>query len=164
MTTPPQIWSADKMIQSAGNFSAVSKWITIDQNRINQFADATDDHQFIHVDEFRAKNETAFGGTIAHGFLSLSLLSTMIESSFPKVENSALSINYGFEKIRFLAPVPAGSRVRAKIDLVECSPRKPGELISRYDVTVEIENNEKPALVAQWLGLTILKQDKKHDD
>ncbi len=123
------------------------------------FADATHDHQFIHVDEERTKKETDFGGTIAHGFLSLSLLSKFFDDALPGVQNTTMGINYGFEKVRFLMPVPAGSRLRGHIKLMECTERKPGEYLSKYDISVEIENIEKPALVTEWLGLTVLKKD-----
>jgi len=143
----------------AGSLEVQSPWVTVDQNLINLFADATHDHQFIHIDEARSKTETPFGGTIAHGFLSLSLLSKFFDDALPKVKNTAMGINYGFEKIRFLMPVPSGSRLRGNIKLLECNERKPGEFLSRYDISVEIENVETPALVAEWLGLTVLKKD-----
>lgn len=143
----------------AGELEVTSPWVDVDQNLINTFADATHDHQFIHVDEARTKAETPFDGTIAHGFLSLSLLSYFVDSALPKVADTAMGINYGFEKIRFLMPVPSGARLRGHIKLTECTERKPGEYLSRYDVSVEIENVETPALVAEWLGLTVMKKD-----
>ena len=142
---------------SAGTFSATSSWFEITQDMIDRYADAIGDHQFIHVDPVRAKAETPFGGTIAHGFLTLSLLSAMAYEVLPTANETAMGINYGFDKIRFLAPVPAGKRVRAHFRLLECGERKPGELLSRYDVTVEIEGFETPALVANWLGLAVLE-------
>ncbi len=144
----------------AGTWEAKSPWVNITQDLINQFADATHDHQFIHIDEARAKEETPFGGTIAHGFLSLSLLSKFISDVIPQIEHKEMVINYGFEKIRFLMPVPSGSRLRGNIKLMECKERKQGEYLSKYDVAVEIENIEKPALVCEWLGLTVLKKDE----
>lgn len=149
----------DEYMNAAGTLERVSDWIMVDQNLINLFAEATHDHQFIHVDEARAKAETPFGGTIAHGFLSLSLLSKFVDDCLPGIENTAMGINYGFEKIRFLAPVPANSRLRGHFKLIECTERKPGEILNKYEVSVEIENADKPALVAEWLGLTILKKD-----
>ena len=146
-------------LNAAGSFEATSDWVEVSQENINIFADATHDHQFIHVDEKRAKEETPFGGTIAHGFLSLSLLSKFAMDCMPGIENSVMGINYGFEKVRFLNPVPSGSRLRATFKLSSCEERKPGEVLSLYDVSVEIENIEKPALIAQWLGLTIVKKD-----
>jgi len=109
---------------------------------------------------WEAKSETPFGGTIAHGFLSLSLLSKFISDVIPQIEHKEMVINYGFEKIRFLMPVPSGSRLRGHIKLIECNERKQGEYLSKYDVAVEIENIEKPALVCEWLGLTVLKKDE----
>jgi len=147
----------DDYLSAVGNLSGSSDWIEIDQNRINVFADATEDHQFIHVDETRAKNETPFGGTIAHGFLSLSLLSKFVVDCIPRIENSVMGINYGFEKIRFLMPVPSGSRLRGNFRLIECTERNPGEYLSKMEVSVEIENVEKPALIAEWLFLTIIE-------
>lgn len=144
---------------AAGTLERTSDWITVDQALINLFAEATHDHQFIHVDEARAKAETPFGGTIAHGFLSLSLLSKFVDDCLPGIENTVMGINYGFEKIRFLMPVPAGSRLRGHFKLVECTERKPGEILNKYEVTVEVENTEKPALIAEWLGLTIVEKD-----
>lgn len=144
-------------IDSTGSLERTSDWITVDQSLINLFADATHDHQFIHVDEARAKAETPFGGTIAHGFLSLSLLSKFVSDCMPGIENAVMGINYGFEKIRFLMPVPAGSRVRGHFKLVECTERNPGEYLNKYEVSVEIENLDKPALIAEWLGLTIVR-------
>lgn len=151
--------SIQEFQKQAGIWEAKSPWVEVSQDLINQFADATHDHQFIHIDEARAKDETPFGGTIAHGFLSLSLLSKFISDVIPQIDNKEMVINYGFDKIRFLMPVPSGSRLRGHIKLIECNERKPGEYLSKYDVAVEIENIEKPALVCEWLGLTILKKD-----
>jgi len=144
---------------AAGSLERSSDWVVVDQQMIDLFADATHDHQFIHIDDARAKAETPFGGTIAHGFLSLSLLSHFVETCMPRIETAAMGINYGFEKIRFLMPVPAGSRLRGHFKLAECSERKPGEILSKYEVTVEIENVDKPALIAEWLGLTIIGKE-----
>lgn len=151
--------SAKTLLGSAGKITGTSDWVTISQEMINTFADATHDHQFIHVDEERAKTETSFGGTIAHGFLTLSLLSGFVEQCLPKVEEARMGINYGFEKIRFLMPVNSGKRVRGHFKLAEVIERKPGELLSTYEVSVEIEGSEKPALIAQWLGMTLLKEN-----
>lgn len=142
----------------AGTLTRTSDWVEVNQNLINLFADATYDHQFIHVDEARAKTETPFGGTIAHGFLSLSLLSHFVETTLPGIEGAAMGINYGLNKVRFLMPVPSTARLRAHFKLIDCTERKPGEILNTYEVTVEIENMDKPALIAEWLGLTILKK------
>ncbi len=146
----------------AGRLEAVSDWIEVNQSRIDDFAKATGDHQFIHVDPVRAKAETPFGGAIAHGFLSLSLLSVMAYQALPVIAEAAHGLNYGFDKIRFLAPVRAGSRIRGHFRLLECSERRPGEILSRHAVTVEIEGSEKPALVAEWLNMVILRQIGHH--
>ena len=136
-----------------GNEIGVSSWHLIDQNRINAFADVIEDHQFIHVDPERAKKETAFGTTIAHGFLTMSLMSIMAYEVMPVIEGKTMGVNYGFEKLRFISPVRAGKRVRGRFVLAEAKLRKPNELQSRTNVTIEIEDEDKPALVAEWLGL-----------
>lgn len=143
--------SREELYKMVGQEVGVSKWFTVDQARINAFADVTEDHQFIHVDPERAK-ETPFGGTIAHGFLTLSLLSAMIYDGVPGMEGETMGVNYGFNRVRFLSPVPSGTRVRARFVLSEFDERKPGEVTTIMDVTVEIEGQEKPALVAEWIG------------
>ena len=112
-----------------------------------------EDHQFIHVDPERAKRETAFGNTVAHGFLTMSLMSIMSYEVMPVIEGTSMGVNYGFDKLRFLSPVRAGSRVRGRFTLTEATLRKPTELLSRTNVSVEIEGETKPALVADWIGL-----------
>jgi acyl dehydratase len=136
-----------------GTEVGVSSWHLIDQNRINVYADVIEDHQFIHVDPERAKKETAFGTTIAHGFLTMSLMSIMSYEVMPAVEGTTMGVNYGFDKLRFLSPVRSGKRVRGRFVLAEATLRKPTELLSRTNVIVEIEGEDKPALVADWLGL-----------
>lgn len=149
-----------ELVASAGSFEAVSSWIRIDQMMIDAFAEITGDRQFIHVDRNRAAVETPFGGTIAHGFLTMSLLSAMAYEALPAPAEAVMSINYGFDKVRFLSPVLAGSRVRGHFKLAELSERKPGEMLSRYQATVEIEGSDKPALAAEWLGVTVLDQQQ----
>jgi acyl dehydratase len=139
-----------------GQEVGVSEWHLIDQARIDRFADVTDDHQFIHVDPARAKAETPFGGAIAHGFLTLSLLAPMGYEALPQVEGRAIGINYGLDKVRFLTPVPAGTRVRARYKLRDVTERAPKELMFRYEVTVELEGSEKPALYAESIVLAVL--------
>lgn len=134
-----------------GHEIGCSGWTTIDQGMINDFAKLTDDHQFIHLDPVRARAETPFGGTIAHGFLSLSLLSSMAYQALPAIEGLVMGVNYGFEKIRFLTPVRTGAKLRARFRLVTLDESKSGEVTSTYDVTMEIAGQEKPALVATWL-------------
>lgn len=133
-----------------------SDWITIDQARVNAFADVTEDHQFIHVDPVRAKAETPFGGPIAHGFLTLSLLSRFAEQALPPFPDKAIGINYGFDKVRFLSPVPVGARVRGKFTLSEFIERKRGQYQLTQDAEVEIEGQSAPALAAKWLSLVVL--------
>lgn len=131
-------------------------WFEMSQERINDFADATLDHQFIHIDVERATNETPFGGTIAHGFLTLSML-VHLSSSIPfemPLEGAVMGINYGLNKVRFINPVPSGSRIRAtsKVSGVEL---KGGAVDVTRTMTVEIEGQNKPALVAEWIGRTV---------
>jgi acyl dehydratase len=136
-----------------GKEIGVSSWHLVDQARIDVYADVIEDHQFIHVDPERAKKETAFGTTVAHGFLTMSLLSIMSYEVMPVIEGTTMGVNYGFDRLRFMSPVRAGSRVRGRFTLLEATLRKPKELQSRTNVTVEIEGEAKPALVANWLGL-----------
>ena len=136
-----------------GKEIGVSDWHLIDQKRIDTYADVIEDHQFIHVDPERARKETAFGTTIAHGFLTMSLLSIMSYQVMPVIEGTTLGVNYGFDKLRFISPVRSGKRVRGRFVLADAKLRKPTELASRTNVTVEIEGEEKPALVADWLAL-----------
>jgi acyl dehydratase len=136
-----------------GHEVGVSSWHLVDQNRINVYAGVIEDHQFIHVDPERAKKETSFGGTVAHGFLTMSLMSIMSYEVMPVIEGTTMGVNYGFDKLRFISPVRAGSRVRGRFKLAEAKLRNPRELQSRTNVTVEIEGEQKPALVADWIGL-----------
>ncbi len=139
----------------------VSPWRVVTQEMIDQFANATDDHQFIHVDPERAARETPFGGTIAHGFLSLALLSTFAFETIPPLEGAGIGINYGFDSIRFQAPVKTGARVRARFVLAELNVRPSGWIQFSYDVTIEIEGSKKPALTARWLTLTVLERKEE---
>ncbi|MGV2122897.1 MaoC family dehydratase [Agrobacterium vitis] len=133
-----------------GEELGISKWITVDQTMIDAFATATDDHQFIHTDPERAKAETPYGGTIAHGFLTISLLSAMNYDCLPVIREQTMGINYGFEKIRLMAPVRSGKRVRGRFVLAGARFRGAGMLMTTYDVSVEIEEERKPALTAIW--------------
>jgi acyl dehydratase len=137
-----------------GKEIGVSSWHVVDQPRIDAYADVIEDHQFIHVDPERAKKETEFGTTIAHGFLTMSLLSVMSYEVMPAVAGATMGVNYGFDKLRFISPVRSGKRVRGRFVLSEAKLRKPNEFQTRTNVTVEIEGEDKPALVAEWLGLT----------
>lgn len=147
-----QTISLDDAKAMIGKESGVSDWITVEQDRINQFADVTEDHQFIHINPDMAKM-TPFGGTIAHGFLTLSLLSKMAEQASILLEGTKMGVNYGFDKVRFLAPVPTGSKVRGRFVVANVDEKRPGQVLVTYDVTVEIEGGDKPALIAQWMGM-----------
>jgi acyl dehydratase len=144
--------SLEEIRARVGEEVGVSSWLTVDQSRIAAFADATEDRQFIHVDPDAAAR-TPFGGTIAHGFLSLSLLSRMGAEAMLLPEGLKMAVNYGFDRIRFLAPVRSGKRVRGRFTLDSVEEKAPGQLLMRHKVTVEIEGEEKPALTAEWLGL-----------
>ena len=132
-----------------------SNWLVVDQSMIDTFADATRDHQFIHVDPTRAKAETPFGGTIAHGFLTLSLLSTLAFDAMPGVEGTRMDVNYGFERVRFLSPVKSGTRVRGKFRLIGLMERTVS-LQSAWETVVEVEGATKPALEAHWITLALV--------
>ena len=131
-----------------GETIGTSDWFLIDQDRIDHFADTTEDHQFIHVDPEAAK-ATPFGGTIAHGFLTLSMLAPFM-SGFDKPEVQ-MSVNYGFNKVRFLSPVKSGKRIRGHFKLLELVEKRPGQWQQTVEVTVEIEGEDKPALLAEWI-------------
>ena len=148
------ISSIEEAIDAVGEEFGVSDWITVDQDRIDGFAGATGDHQWIHVDAERARTESPYGSTIAHGFLTLSLIPALSKASY-RVENAKMGINYGLNRVRFLAPVPAGSRVRVRSELVDA--RKVDEttvdLIVRH--TVELDGSEKPAAVAELIARVV---------
>ena len=138
-----------------GEEIGVSDWISIDQARIDSFADTTEDRQFIHVDPAAAA-QTPFGGTIAHGFLTLSLLSRMGAEAMLIPEGLKMAVNYGFDRVRFLAPVRSGKRVRGRFTLDSVEDKAPGQVLMHHTVTVEIEGETKPAMTAIWLGLLVL--------
>ncbi|MDH3338969.1 MAG: MaoC family dehydratase [Gammaproteobacteria bacterium] len=142
--------SAAELQDLVGTELEPSEWLEISQDRVNEFADATNDHQFIHVDLERAK-ASPFGGTIAHGFLTLSLLTHLLSEPMVVPKNTAMTINYGSDKVRFLKPVAVGQRVRAKQQLVEVNEKKPGQWLLKTSVNVEIEGEETPALIAEIL-------------
>lgn len=133
-----------------GQEIGVSEWFTITQDQIDRFADCTHDHQFIHVDP-EAAADTPFGTTIAHGFLTLSLLSAMAYQ-MPSVEGAVMGVNYGMNKMRFVSPVKVNARIRGRFVLAEVTEIRPGEMQSIMHVTVEIDGQDKPALVAEWIG------------
>lgn len=142
----------EEITDYVGKEIGVSDWIEITQERINQFADVTEDHQFIHVDpEMAAK--TPFGATIAHGFLTVSLLSKMASGSVIVLDGVKMGVNYGFDKLRMSSPVKCGKRVRGHFTLMKAESKVPGQWSFKYAVRVEIEGEEKPALVAEWLTM-----------
>ena len=146
------IATLDQIRSQIGTDIGTSDWITVDQLRIQAFADATEDHQFIHIDPAAAAH-TPFGGTIAHGFLTLSLLSRMAADVMLSPDNLKMAVNYGLDRVRFIAPVGSGKRIRGQFTLDSLDEKAPGQLLMRHTVTVEIEGETKPALTAQWLGL-----------
>ena len=144
---PPQ-----EMKELVGKQLGTSEWVLVDQAMIDKFADATGDHQFIHIDEEKAKL-TPFGGTIAHGFLTLSLFPLlMAKSDCPRPAGVKMGVNYGGNKVRFLAPVRSGKRVRGHFKLLELDEKRPGQWQQTLEFTVEIEGEEKPALMAEWIS------------
>ncbi len=144
----------DKLLEQKGTRYEPGPWVTIDQKRINAFADCTEDFQFIHIDEEKAA-QTPFGGTIAHGFLTLSMLVKMCEDDGILPENVVMGINYGFNKVRFLAPVRAGKRVRAHVELQDVEQKDDSRFLMTQAISVEIEGEETPALVAEWLSMVV---------
>jgi acyl dehydratase len=148
----PRLLPAD-LAAHVGEEIGVSSWITVDQKRINEFAHCTEDHQWIHIDAVRAAKESPFGGTIAHGFLTLALLApTLFEILISRVEVKQ-AVNYGLEKVRFLAPVRAGKRVRNHIKVAAVEDKGGGRLLLTTENTIEIEGEEKPALIAFALAM-----------
>ena len=147
--------SLERLRESIGAEIGLSRWFEISQARIDAFAKITEDMQFIHVDPVAAA-ATPFGGAIAHGFLTLSMLSAMAYDAVPLVEGVSMGVNYGFDKIRFVAPVRAGSRIRAHFKLLAVSQRSGAEWQMRNAVEVEIEGASKPALIAEWLSMFVL--------
>ncbi len=129
-----------------------SPWVSIDQGRINDFADATLDHQFIHVDEKKAA-KTPFGGTIAHGYLTMSLISHFLPECSVLPEGAVMGINYGSNRMRFLQPVPVNSEVRGKATLKDVTEKAPGQLLLKNEIEIQIKGEDKPALVAEILSL-----------
>ena len=153
-----------EMKNHVGTEMGVSDWITVDQTMIDSFAKATLDDQFIHTDPERAKAESPFGGTIAHGFLTLSLLSALNYDALPRIREQTMGINYGFDAIRFVAPVKSGARVRGRFTLAETRFRGASMLMTTYAVTVEIENEKKPALTARWTTISQFNPEDRPED
>lgn len=150
---PLTIVAKDELVNAVGSKLPSSPWIDLAQERINAFADCTGDNYFIHVDEEKAK-QTDLGGTIAHGLLTLSLLPALMED-FIVPENMVHGLNYGFDKVRFLAPVRAGKRVRLHSEVLDIERKDENRFVFKIGVTVEIEGEETPALIAEWMNLFI---------
>ncbi len=160
----PREISLSEVQHIVGTEVGLSSWLTVDQTMIDAFADATQDHQFIHVDPERARAEAPFGGTIAHGFLTLSLLSAMNYDCLPKIREQTMGINYGFEKVRFMSPVKPGNRIRGHFILTEARFRGANMIMLTYEVTVEIEDERKPALTATWITITQFDPKDRPED
>jgi len=144
----------EQLSEKIGTTLGTSKWYEMGQGRIEQFADVTEDWQFINLDSERAA-KTPFGGTVAHGYLTLSMLSAMAEDVLPVLDGASASVNYGFDRLRFLAPVPTGARLRTEFVLNGVEPKEDRVLV-RLGVTMQIEDHEAPALVAEWLVMYLL--------
>ena len=151
--------SLQDFLNCAGTELGLSKWQIIDQARIDRFADATNDHQFIHVDPQKAA-ATPFGSTIAHGFLTLSLLSHLLGEIMPIPEGTVMGINYGSDKVRFLQPVTVNSRIRALARIESVEEKQRGQYLQKTAVSIEIENQARPAMVAQILSLYVIRRPK----
>lgn len=154
--------SAQELPSLIGTEVGVSRWLEIDQDRINAFAKLTEDEQFIHIDPDMAKH-TPFGGTVAHGFLTLSLASAMSYDAIETIDGVVMGVNYGFDRLRFLAPVRAGKRVRGRFVLKSAENKGSDGGLTRWllthELTVEIEDEAKPALIAEWLSMQMVRQD-----
>jgi len=149
------VMTTSELQSLVGQQVGVSRWFEVSQARIDAFADCTEDRQFIHVDP-EAAQTTPFGGTIAHGFLTLSLASAMSYDAVAPLEGAVMGINYGFDRLRFLAPVRAGSRVRGRFRLLSAEDRGAGRWLLKHEITVEIEGDDKPALITEWLGMQVM--------
>lgn len=151
-----QVLNADTMQDWIGKELGVSDWFEVTQEDVNTFADVTRDHQFIHIDPDKAA-QTPFGGTIAHGFLSLSMLSHFAaEGAGVWIENASMGVNYGFDKVRFINPVRVGAKIRGRSKLLSAEQKAPGQFLFKQEITVEIDGIDKPALIAQWLTMAIV--------
>ena len=149
-----KVLSKNEMVNAAGTKLEPSEWVVLDQDRINTFADCTEDHQFIHIDEEKAA-QTPFGGTIAHGFLTLSMMAKFSEDSMITPEGMVMGMNYGCDRLRFLAPVRAGKRVRMHSEVLNVDRKDDNRFLVKIGVSMEIEGEETPALVAEWLHMLV---------
>jgi acyl dehydratase len=159
----PRLIAIDELTALAGTETGVSRWFTIDQQRIDAFAEITEDRQFIHINP-EAARASPFRGTIAHGFLTLSMLSALAMDALPRIKGLAMGVNYGFDKLRFPSPVPAGARIRGRFKLESVTPRTAGEFLARNIAIVEIEGVDKPAVVAEWLTLYVVNAEQAKAD
>jgi len=150
-----KIVSKEDLAGYVGKETGVSDWFKIDQDRINQFADVTLDHQFIHVDPVAAA-KTPFGTTIAHGFLTLSMMAHLASGSMLSVEGAVMGINYGCDKVRFLSPVKVNGEIRARVKLVDVTEKGGGRLLLKSEITMEIKDEKHPAMIAEWLTMVVL--------
>ncbi len=144
----------EEMVAAKGQEIGLSDWFTIDQARIDAFAEVTEDRQFIHIDPVRAA-ETIFGGTVAHGMLTLSMMSGMAYGALPTMVGQSASVNYGFDKVRFITPVRSGARIRGRFVLADTTVRGRDKLMARFEAIVEIEGEDRPVLTADWLILYV---------
>jgi acyl dehydratase len=147
--------SLEELMAYAGKELDPTEWFEITQDRINQFADCTDDHQYIHVEPDRMQ-DSAFGSTVAHGFLSLSLLAGHGSSDWPQLENCVMSLNYGLDRVRFINPVKVNSKVRFLTKILSVTEKSPGRVLIKAEKTLEIDGEEKPAMVAETLGMLVM--------
>jgi acyl dehydratase len=151
-----KILTKESLPDAVGKEVGVSQWFEVTQENVNLFADVTHDHQFIHIDPIKAA-ETPFGGTIAHGFLSLSMLSHFAADGCGVwMEGAVMGLNYGFDKVRFLNPVRVGSKIRGRASLISAEEKSPNKFLFNQEYTVEIEGVDKPALIAQWLSMVVV--------
>ena len=150
-----QVVKKEELAGFVGKETGVSEWFLIDQERINEFADVTKDHQYIHIDP-EAAAKTPFGTTIAHGFLSLSMLSHLAGGAIVGVDGAVMGINYGFDKVRFLSPVKVDSKIRARVVLAEVTEKPGNRILLKNSITVEIEGEKHPALIADWLTMVVI--------
>ena len=151
-----QLHTPEELKARIGEEVGVSEWLLITQEMVDRFADLTDDHQFIHVDPALAA-KTPFGGTIAHGFLILSLMAKFGQSANFILRDVQMGMNYGFDKVRLMAPVKTGKRIRGRFTLKDLTEKSPNQWLSTLHVTIEIEGEAKPAIVAEWLGMQFTK-------
>lgn len=150
-----QLVAKEDLKDYIGKETGVSDWMTIDQERINAFADVTDDHQFIHIDP-EAAAKTPFGTTIAHGFLTLSLLTPLSSGASLGVKNTVMGINYGCDKVRFMSPVKVNSEIRARVKLASVDEKPNNRLLLKNEITIEIKGEDRPALIAEWLTMIVV--------